>query len=42
MKFLKDYFRVYDSSDRKVLDGAYHPSAVFSLATSYNGAVRFK
>lgn len=42
VKFLKDYFTVYDSDNRNVLDGAYHPSAVFSLSTSYNGAVKFK
>lgn len=42
VKFLKDYFHVYDSADRKILEGAYHPNAVFSLSTCYNGAIKFK
>lgn len=42
VKFLKDYFLVYDSANRQVLEGAYHPNAVFSLSTCYNGAIKFK
>lgn len=39
VKFLKDYFMVYDSDDRSGLFGAYHEDAVFSLTVAFNRAV---
>ncbi|KAH3852511.1 hypothetical protein DPMN_095021, partial [Dreissena polymorpha] len=42
VKFLKDYFHVYDSDDRQGLAPAYHETAMFSLSTAYNGAVQNK
>jgi hypothetical protein len=42
VKFLKDYFTVYDSADRTGLSGAYHGNAMFSLSVAYNGAVQYK
>ncbi|XP_052767696.1 nuclear RNA export factor 1-like [Mya arenaria] len=42
VKFLKDYFLVYDSDDRTGLAGAYHETAMFSLSTSYNPTVQNK
>lgn len=42
VKFLKDYFNVYDSDNRSGLAGAYHDRAVFSLSVAYNGAVQYK
>lgn len=42
VKFLKDYFMVYDSDSRAGLTGAYHDKAVFSLSVAYNGAVQYK
>ncbi|XP_053373641.1 nuclear RNA export factor 1-like [Mercenaria mercenaria] len=42
VKFLKDYFTVYDAADRSGLSGAYHEQAMFSLSVAYNGAVQYK
>ena len=42
VKFLKDYFTVYDSDNRSDLAGAYHDGAMFSLSTSYNIALQSK
>jgi len=42
VKFLKDYFSVFDSDNRTGLTGAYHESAMFSLNVAYNGSIQHK
>ncbi|KAL4236273.1 poly(A)+ mRNA export from nucleus [Mactra antiquata] len=42
VKFVKDYYMVYDSDDRTGLMGAYHDEALFSLSVAYNSAVSYK
>ncbi|KAK3601259.1 hypothetical protein CHS0354_040438 [Potamilus streckersoni] len=37
VKFVKDYFTVYDMDDRQGLLNAYHEQAMFSLSACYNG-----
>lgn len=36
VKFLKEYYTLYDSDNRQPLIDAYHEHAVFSLTANYN------
>ncbi|KAL3874362.1 hypothetical protein ACJMK2_037388, partial [Sinanodonta woodiana] len=42
IKFLKDYFTIYDSDNRQGLVIAYHEQAMFSLSACYNGLIEFR
>ncbi|KAL3887113.1 hypothetical protein ACJMK2_027069 [Sinanodonta woodiana] len=42
VKFVKDYFTVYDSDNRQGLLDAYHEQAMFSMSACYNGAIEFR
>ncbi|KAJ8309187.1 hypothetical protein KUTeg_014061 [Tegillarca granosa] len=41
VKFLKEYFTIYDSDNRQPLMEAYHESAVFSLSSAYNSVIEY-
>ncbi|XP_041353365.1 nuclear RNA export factor 1-like [Gigantopelta aegis] len=42
VKFLKEYYTIYDSDNRQPLFEAYHEQAVFCIATAYNGTLDYK
>ena len=42
VKFLKEYYTLYDSDNRQPLIDAYHEHALFSLNTSTNPVTEYK
>ncbi|ESO94230.1 hypothetical protein LOTGIDRAFT_232475 [Lottia gigantea] len=42
VKFLREFYSLYDSDNRHPLINAYHDQAVFSLSASINGAIEYK
>jgi nuclear RNA export factor len=42
VRFIDDYFAIYDSDNRKDLLNAYHENAVFSLTSTYNQHITSK
>ena len=41
VKFLKEYFTIYDSSDRQPLLNAYKDDALFSMAVAFNSLIEY-
>jgi nuclear RNA export factor len=42
VKFLKEYYSIYDSDNRQPLIDAYHDNALFSLSVSNNPTTEYK
>lgn len=42
VKFLKEYYTIYDSDNRQPLIDAYHEHAIFSVTSAFNPAMEYK